>query len=548
VSYRRKLEFDTQNQTKGLFAWLADEASSYGDREALLSPDSKSLTTVSVAQLCSKSLSLATGLRSMGIGQGNTIGIWLPNQIEWMVAQFACSAIGTTALGLNTRYRSHELTHILATIPLTAIVVPSEFMGIDFMGTLKTVLDSRLEMDRSFEAPKIIFTGEIPPGARDIPADSYRYQDLVSKPELEHWKDHPEQLSNLFTTSGSTSAPKLAGHDQASMVRHARAGALALGVRTSDRLLATLPLCGVFGLNSVMAILSGGGSALLLQSFDATVAARHLSESMISHVVGGDEMLGAMFARVPEGTALPYLRRGAVANFAGRVKDVVHQAQNRWGAIISGVYGSSELLALSAIWPESADVSTRVLSGGVPVEEGIKVRVLDLETSRLCQPDEPGELQFKGYNVFKGYVSDSFATTSAFTSDGWFRTGDLGYLTCDGFVYQCRAREALRLHGFLVEPSEIEDFLSLDDSIEEVHVVGIETDTGTKAVAFALPRSGKSIDEATLLKNAQQHLASYKVPERVIEVSAFPTTAGTNGTKIRTEELRTSARMWLGQI
>jgi fatty-acyl-CoA synthase len=532
----------------GLFSWLAMAARGDGDREALIGLEAGEPTVLTLRQLESKSLSLAQGLLSIGVTEGMTVAIWLPNQIEWMIAQFACSAIGVTVLGLNTRYRSHEVTHLLGTVPLCAIILPSEFLGIDFVGTLKEAVGNRIDIDSLFQIPSLIFLGDVPNGAAEIGSNSFRYQDLAAMDELDDWRDHGQALSNLFTTSGSTSAPKVAGHDQASIIRHAIAGARALGVRRSDRILAALPLCGVFGFNSVIALLNGGGAALLLQSFDATEAARHLRESGITHVVGGDDMLGAIFAKVPEGAQLPTLRRGGVANFAGRAKDVVEQAQERWNASISGVYGSSELFALSAIWPEEADLSLRCLQGGVPVEQGVEVRVADVDTLQLVATGESGELQFRGYNVIDGYFNNPKATEDAFTSDGWFRSGDLGNIANGGFVFQCRAREVLRLRGFLVEPREIEDFFSLDATIDEVHVVGVDTETGTKAVAFVQPRKGRPIDEATLLKNAKQHLAGFKVPERVIEVSEFPTTAGTNGTKVRFEELRESARAILDRI
>ena len=545
-STREELNLTTSSE--GLFSWLAAAASEHGTRTVLTGLDSDGPTSLTLHQLMSQSQSLASGLLSIGVTEGSTIALWLPNQIEWMVAQFACSALGVTVLGLNTRYRSHEVTHLLATVPLSAVVLPSAFLNIDFVGTLNDAVGSRIDADPSFNVPALVFLGDVPTDAYAISSNCVRYQDLAAMEKLIDWQDHGSTLSNLFTTSGSTSAPKVAGHNQASIVRHAIAGARALGVRPSDQILAALPLCGVFGFNSAMAVLIGGGSALLMKSFDAGEAARHVRESGITHVVGGDEMLGAMFEKIPDGVMLPELRRGGIANFAGRAKVIVVQANERWGTSISGVYGSSELFALSAIWPQTADVSVRSLPGGVLVEPGIEVRVVDLDTAKSVSPGESGELQFRGYNVTNGYLNNPGATQDAFTSDGWFRTGDLGYLAHGGFVYQCRAREALRLRGFLVEPSEIEEYFSLDVSIDEVHVVGVETNNGTKAFAFARPRPGFSIDEAALMKKAKQHLAGFKVPERIIEVSEFPATTGTNGTKVRFEELRESARTILENL
>jgi len=529
----------------GLFTWLVQAAADCPDRLVAQGREGDVDVDVTLAQLEAKSRKLAHGLRSIGVLSGSTVAVWLPNRVEWLVSQFACSALGVTVLGLNTRYRSHEVSHLLGSVALSAIILPSEFLGIDFVGTLDEAVRSQRQVDRAYAAPRLVFLGEVPTDALAVSPNCFRYGDLTATGSLDETADTGPTLSNLFTTSGSTSAPKVAGHDQRSILRHAAAGSRALGVQTGDRILAVLPLCGVFGFNAVMSLLVGGGSALLVESFDAALSARFLEEFGVTHVVGGDEMLGAIFSKVPPGTELPRLRRGGIANFAGHAKEVVAEAQERWDASISGVYGSSELFALSAIWPAKADVVLRGLGGGRVVDPGILFRIRDLDTDEPVADGEPGELQFRGYNVIESYLNNSRANEKAFTNDGWFKTGDLGFVAHGGFVYQCRAREAMRLHGFLVEPGEIEEFFSLDPSIAEVHVVGVDTDAGTKAFAFARPTPGRSIDEVALLTRARQQIASFKVPERIVAIDEFPTTAGTNGTKVRFEELRDLARVLL---
>ena len=531
----------------GLYTWLRDEAARDAARLVVTGYYRGADLTLSLSELFRASTTLATGLQSLGVTNGQTIGLWLPNQVEWLVAQFACSALGVTILGLNTRFRSHEMSHLLATVPLSAIILPSAFLNIDFVGTLDESFKECRASDPDFSVPTLVFLDDVPAEAAVVAPHCVRYSDLVENDGHLEWRDHATVLSNLFTTSGSTSAPKVAGHDQRTILRHALAGAAALGVRPNDRILAALPLCGVFGYNSAMAVLVGGGSVLLLRSFDAREAAEHLMHSAITHVIGGDEMLGAIFAQMPEGADAPSLRRGGIANFAGHAKEVVEQADARWGAAIAGVYGSSELFALSAIWPEDAPLELRSLQGGVPVDQGIEMRVADLETGEPVADGEPGELQFRGYNVIDQYLHNEAATRAAFSEDGWFRTGDLGYRAHGGFVYQCRAREVLRLRGFLVEPAEIEDYFGAERVVDEVHVVGVDTDAGTKAIAFIRPRAGEHIDEQALLVKAKQRLASFKVPERIVEVAEFPTTTGTNGTKVRFEVLREQARQILAE-
>lgn len=531
-----------EHDDEGLFAWLLEVSEQDPSRVLLVHYDDGEEISTAAGELQDRALRVAEGLRRLGLRTGDTLALWLPNRVSWFVTEFACAALGVAVMGLNTRFKSHEISHLLRTVNVSTVVMPESFLGIDFAMTLSMALDEIRKDVSDFPAPRLVIDGEVSTAHWTFDRSAVSLSSLEGAEGLTRHGDHRDAVMNLFTTSGSTSAPKVAGHDQASIVRHSRAGARALGVRVGDRILAALPMCGVFGFNSVMALLVGGGAAVLLSSFDAEEAARLLRVANISHVVGGDEMLGAMFAAVPADQSLPSLRRGGMANFAGRARDVVESAERRWGVKLSGVYGSSELFALSAIWPAGADVDRRVLGGGVPVDEGIHVRVVDAESGSLVADGKSGELQFRGYNTITAYLNNPTATERSFTSDGWFRTGDLGYVDAGGFVYQCRAREALRLRGFLVEPSEIEEYFSSNSTIEEVHVVGIDTDDGTRAIAFVKVMEGEDFDEEVLLESAKLHLANYKVPSRAVRVDEFPTTTGTNGTKVRFEELRELGR------
>ena len=532
-------------ESVGLFTWLRHVVTQDPLREVLIEHVEHRVVTTTASDLFDAASRVANGLSRLGLTTGDSIALWLPNRVEWFVTEFACAALGITVLGLNTRFKSHEVSHLFRTIDVAAVVLPDSFLGIDFVTTLSSAIADIREVNPHYVAPRLVVAGAVTASHRLIDPTAVAMSNLAAAESLQTFEDHRLVLSNLFTTSGSTSAPKAAGHDQASIVRHALAGAQALGVRPGDRILAALPMCGVFGFSSVMALLAGGGAAVLMSSFGAAEAARLLKAANVTHVVGGDEMLGAAFGAVSDGEDLPSLRRGGIANFAGHAKDVVESADRRWGAKISGVYGSSELFALSAIWPAEADIDRRILGGGVTVDPGIDVRIVDLDTGEPVAAGESGELQFRGYNTITAYLNNPAATERSFTSDGWFRTGDLGYFDAGGFVYQCRAREALRLRGFLVEPGEIEEYFSAQTDVEEVHVVGIDTDDGTKAVAFIQMRDGATFDEATLLTSAKRELANYKVPTRAIRVDEFPTTTGTNGTKVRFEELREVGRSLL---
>jgi fatty-acyl-CoA synthase len=515
---------------------------------ALIERDGDAFRTLSFGELNAAAAALAQQLRARGVRRGNVVGVWLPNWSETIVWEFALAAVGAAALGINTRYGVAELTHLLERGRPVGIVVPGRFLDLDFGGRLRGALDEAPEvpvpwvaMVRGEGAGLDAGNGVWTPARPDEAGTSDRLPADDAEPGGE-----PEDPVNYFTTSGSTGMPKLAGHHQASIVTHCRNVAAALEMGPGDCFLGALPLSGVFGFNPAMAMLSAGGACLLEPVFDADVVLGDMETHGVTHVIGGDDMLGRLMdawqstapARRP---ALKRLRRGGIADFAGRPVAVVAWAQRELDAALSGVYGSSELFSVTSIWPAGLELEERSRPGGVVVSDDIRVRAVDPESGRPCASQQTGELQFKGYNVVSDYLGDDAATLGVFTDDGWFRSGDLGFvLEGDGsFVYTCRAGDALRLRGFLVEPAEIEQFLSSHPGVAAAKVVGVSsTAGGDLAVAYVRLSDTAQVSDQELLDFCRQRLAPFKVPAYLNLVDEFPVTTGTNGTKIRTAELR----------
>lgn len=181
----------------------------------------------------------------------------------------------------------------------------------------------------------------------------------------------------------------------------------------------------------------------------------------------------------------------------------------------------------------------RIQAGGAPVSPGIEVRAV--ADGAVCAPGEVGELQFRGYPVTTGYLGGPDVSLD---DEGWFASGDLGSTTADhAFHYRCRMGDALRLHGFLVEPAEIESFLLEKPGVDGAKVVGARG----VAVAFVTLRPDATTTAADLHDRCRNALARFKVPARIEVLDAFPVTTGTNGTKIRPAELRERAAAMLTQ-
>jgi fatty-acyl-CoA synthase len=297
-----------------------------------------------------------------------------------------------------------------------------------------------------------------------------------------------------------------------------------------------------------------------------------MEATRVTHAVGGDDMLGRLMdawrATTPERRpALGALVRGGIGDFGGRVDAVIDWAETELGATFCGVYGSSELFALTSIWPVAVPPAERRRGGGTVVSDGISVRAVDPHSGARCPAGTTGELQFRGYNVVCGYLGNADELRRAVTHDGWFRSGDLGFVLeaptapasgsdrssssrsdrRPSFVYICRAGDALRLRGFLVEPAEIERFLCSHAGVAAAKVVGVPSAEGADtAVAFVQLTAGATATADELIRFCRDQLAPFKVPAMVNVIEEFPVTAGTNGTKIRTGELRRWAEERLG--
>jgi fatty-acyl-CoA synthase len=496
------------------------------------------------------------------------VGVWLPNWVEAVVLEFALASLGAANLGINTRYGAYEISHLLSVGRPVGLAVPREFLGLDFAGRLRDAMGTATEAapdlaplwialfgDGSTDDAVFDVGGGVWAFADDSPARPAAAAGTPARPAAAGTPARPAaagmpaDMLNCFTTSGSTGAPKLAGHDQAAVVKHSRNVAAAFDMGPGDVVLSVLPLSGVFGFNPTMAMLLTGGTCLIEPVFDAAAVLEDMEQFRVTHAVGGDDMLGRLMEAWNESRPpLRALRRGGIADFAGRSGRVIEWADQQIGAKISGVYGSSELFALTAAWPAEVVSEERVRGGGRVVSDEIEVRVVDHESGAICDPETVGELQFRGYNVLTEYLGNPGAAEDAFTADGWFRSGDLGFLTgADGeFVYVCRTGDALRLSGFLVEPAEIERFLMSHPKVEVAKVVGVRAEgEADVAVAYATLQPGEEADAEELMAYCRARLAHFKQPTLLNIIDEFPVTTGTNGTKIRTAELRRWAEQQL---
>ncbi|MDQ3470126.1 MAG: AMP-binding protein [Actinomycetota bacterium] len=493
--------------------------------------------SLTIGTLYGRAGPLAVGLVALGASPDRPVVAWLPNGLEWLEVVAAAARGGFPVVGLNTRYRSDELRHVVERSDAAVLLAVDELAGTPCADVIAAA-----DIDPSVA---VVVVGDRSAGWERLGRAVHDWGTVAGLGAGRTDRvARPDDLLIAFTTSGTTGRPKLAAHDQAGVARHALADAAAFDVRPGDRVLIDLPLCGTFGFSSLMQSIGGRARCLLGTHFDPVESARAIVAGGVTHCNATDDMLARILDTAIVRAGEHRWREGAFADFVNAGHAVAARAERDLGVRLTGVYGMSEVFALLARWPATMPVDRRHRAGGIPVDPDLHVRVTDPQTGAVLPAGADGELGFRGPQVLQRYLGDPAATAAAIGDDGWFRSGDLGRLTDDGgFEYLARLGDSLRLRGFLVDPAEIERRLETHPAVALAQVVGAERPgRGQVAVAFVrLVAAATDPGEATLRAHCAAGIADFKVPRRIVVVDDFPSVDGPNGRKIRKHDLRERA-------
>jgi fatty-acyl-CoA synthase len=486
------------------------------------------------AQLRNCSAALAAGLRARGITHGDRVAIWLPNVPLWVGLMVACARIGAVVVALNTRFKSSELGDILGRAGAKLLVYWPGFRGIDFTGILDGIEPACLR-----ELQHVVAYGEgeaLPRRVCEMPVEAS--DALLQAHGTAPAAGVADDVCVMFTTSGTTSKPKMVMHTQRSIAQHSIDALHALGYDAAGSVIQVVtPLCGVSGFGMPFIAVAAGAPCVLTPAFDARESLDLIRTHQVTHIHANHEIIRRWADVMDDRDDVSSLRW---VNCGSGIAGVYERAAGA-GIAVRSIYGSSELQArFSRQLPEIAP--ERLLeAGGFPLSKAAHVRAADIETGRLLPHGERGEIQVRAPSGMHGYFGDAAATASAITDDGYVRTGDCGYTRADGsFVHEARLGDVLKLSGFMVSPAEIEAMLLSCAGVEQCQVVGVPSARGMRTVAFV--RADGAFDEPALLRLCSERMARYKVPARIIRLDAFPTTAGANAPKIQKNKLREMAQ------
>ena len=515
---------------------LATLASTHAQHPALIDRD----TPITFDALHARVGQRAAALARLGVTAGDRVAIWLPNCLAWVESFLACAHLGAIVLAVNTRFRSQEVADIVGRGRADWLVMWPGFKGIAFGEILADVPPEALARLRG-----IVTVDESGEGnaARLIASRGIAVHDYASMvAATQAAPAAPGNASVLcYTTSGTTSLPKFVLHDQHTLLHHGDVMQQAYGYDRDCRILASTPFCGAFGFSTLLGGLASGTTVVCEPVSDTQSTLAQIRRHGVTHTYANNESILRLLETAGSPDDFRTCRLFGFASFSPASGDLIARAK-RCGLELTGLYGSSELQALTAAQPlreAEGDTSVRYLAGGKLIHAQARVRARDPQTGALLPHGESGELEISSPSLMGGYMDDPQATARAITPDGFFRTGDLGYSVSDRqFVFQTRMGDSLRLSGFLVNPAEIEHALETIGGIQACQVVGATHAGRIVPFAFVILQPGAKADPQGWTAHCKRIMAGFKVPVRFECVTEFPVVMSANSNKVQKNRLR----------
>lgn len=471
-------------------------------------------TRLSYRELYAQAGRLATALREDGVGSGDRVSYAGLNSVTFFVTLFATMWVGAAFVPLNFRLAAAELRPILEDArPDVLISEPAQAHTIDgLLGELAIRRTLVVDDDRF-----AVSDGALPKHWGSFAQFRQTHDDL--RP---HARQHGDDLAALLYTSGTT------GRSKGVMLTHGNLWwnwvnvDAVVDTRFGDVNLAVAPLFHIGGLNALtLRTLVRGGTVVLRRTFDPEQALEDLVAYKVTTLFLVPAMLAAIQARPGfEDADLTSLHSTIAA--AAPVPPSLITAYAEKGVLVQQAWGLTET-APFATYLEAAHTADKLGSCGsaMPYTE---VQVRDTSTlDPVVGVGATGEFWVRGPNVSPGYWNNPEATASAFTADGWFRTGDIGYLDDDGYFFIVdRLKDMVISGGENIYPAELENLLNGHPGIDDVAVIGVPDQKWGEAVCAVVVYQGDPLSLEEIRAFCSRSLARYKLPSRLVVVETLP--------------------------
>ena len=475
--------------------------------------------------------------KELGVKKGTRVAMLLPNTPFYVIAYYAILKIGGTVVNCNPLYTIGELTHIVGS------------SGAELMITLdlKQIFDKAEKLVADGRVKRLVVCNfpEALPGPKKLLYKLAKSGDLAkvsASPVADRvvWFEHlvarglaadPVAIDALKDcavqqyTGGTTGIPKGA------MLSHANVAAQVSQINywgqelfhPPTRVIAVLPFFHIFAMTTCMNLpLAGSVQVIMLPRFELRAMLDTLTRTGANVLLAVPTLIQAL-AKQGE-RAAPHLQSLEVVVSGGA--PLADEVRANWSkvskALLAEGYGLTE--ASPVVCCAALRVPSKPLSIGQPLP-GTDIRFVDVDTGAVVPIGERGELQVKGPQVMLGYHNDPEASAGAFM-DGWLRTGDVGYLDEEGYVFLVdRIKDLIICSGFNVYPRIIEEALMHHPAVEETNVIGVPDEyRGEAPVAYVKLKEGRSVTESELKDFLDETLNKIEMPKEILFKEELPKT------------------------
>ena len=517
-------------QTVG--ANFAATVARWPDRPALIVPPRD--VRWSYAELAARVEDFAAGLLALGLEPGDRVGIWSPNNPEWVVTQFATARAGLILVNINPAYRLTELEYALNKVGCRALVTATAFKSSDYVGMLGT-----LAPELATARPGALAAARLPdlrtviqiggPAAAGTIAFAAVTGDAASRTrlaEIEAGLQFDDPI-NIQFTSGTTGAPKGATLTHHNIVNNGYFIGEAMRLTEQDRLCIPVPLYHCFGMVLGNLACTTHGAAMVYpgEGFDPLATLRTVAEERCTGLHGVPTMFIAELDH-PEFKQfdLSHLRTGIMAGSPCPIEVMRRAVSEMHLSEITIAYGMTETSPVSFQTTADDPLERRVSTVG-RIHPHVEVKIVDAG-GHIVLRGATGELCTRGYPVMRGYWGDPERTAEAIDPARWMHTGDLATIDVEGYCNIVgRIKDMIIRGGENVYPREIEEFLYRHPKIQDVQVFGVpDARFGEEIAAWIKPRPGERLTAEEVATFCRGQIAHFKVPRHIRFVDEFPMT------------------------
>jgi acyl-CoA synthetase (AMP-forming)/AMP-acid ligase II len=467
-----------------------------GERTAIVLPEDG--TRVSYASLREQVRDVADAFAGLGIKRGDRVAMALPNGLPAVVCFLGAAAAGTAA-PLNPGYREDEFRFYLGDTDARLLVLPE---------------DGGEDARRAAGDTVAIVTASVVDGRLRL---SSTKRGTAGTPS-------PDDLALVLHTSGSTGRPKRVPLKQSNLVASVGNIIETYQLTENDVSLCVMPLFHVHGLMaSLMATLASGGTVVVPRRFNALGFWRIVRDHGVTWYSAVPTMHQLLLARVGKGERIDSSPLRFIRSCSASLAPETMQAmESAFGVPVLEAYGMTEAshqMASNPLPPGDRK------AGSVGAGTGVRVAIMDKD-GNLLAAGEHGEVVIQGANVIAGYENNPEANAASFTN-GWFRTGDQGFLDDDSYLTLVgRLKELINRGGEKISPREIDEVLLAHPAIAEAVAFGVPHRMwGEEVAAAVVLHDETSASESDLLAYCRERLAEFKSPKKIHIVSAIPRTA-----------------------